>query len=274
MVQNLETMSKWIRQEIIEMAHSAGKNGAHLGSSLSCVEILTCLYGKIMDISPSNCTLPSHDVFIPSKAHCVLSYYSALAYCGFFPKEELSTFEDNLTRLPGHPVMNPAMGIEFSGGSLGMGFSQGVGVALGMRQHDLQNRIYVLLGDGECDEGSNWEAAQAAAHYQLNHLTVIIDANQLQYDGLTQEVMNLQNLTDKFQAFGFYTAEADGHSIPDLLNAFDDIFLNAGSKPSALIAHTVKGKGVSFMEHQKQWHHSVLSDENYQKALHELDNMK
>lgn len=269
-MKNPNEMAIWMRKNIIEMAHNAGKNGAHLGSALSCVEILACLYGQIMNITPQNITTLNHDVFIPSKAHCVLSYYSALAYCGFFPLEELETFEKNLTNLPGHPIMNPEKGIEFSGGSLGMGFSQGVGIALGIRQHQLNNRVFILLGDGECDEGSNWEAAQAAAHYHLNNLTVIVDANKLQYDGSTVDIMNLRNLADKFQSFGFYTVNVDGHNIPELLSAFEQVFSNCGQQPSAIIANTTKGKGISFMENQKQWHHSVLSDDNYEKALEEL----
>lgn len=263
-------MSKWMRKNIIEMAYSAGKNGAHLGSALSCVEILACLYSEIMDTTPENILTPEHDVFIPSKAHCVLSYYSALAYCGFINSDELLTFENNLSILPGHPICNIQKGIEFSGGSLGMGFSQGVGVALGIKQRNLNQRVFVLLGDGECDEGANWEAAQSAAHYHLNNLVIIVDANKLQYDGLTSDIMSLIDLKDKFKSFGFYSLEVDGHNTDALLSAFQTSFSECGQQPIAIIANTIKGKGISFMENQKQWHHSVLTTEQYQNALIEL----
>lgn len=263
-------MVKWMRKNIIEMAYSAGKNGAHLGSALSCVEILACLYSKIMNISPQNILTPNHDVFIPSKAHCVLSYYSALAYTGFISSKELTTFDNNLSFLPGHPIKNREKGIEFSGGSLGMGFSQGVGVALGIKQRHLDQRVFVLLGDGECDEGANWEAAQSAAHYQLNNLVVIVDSNKLQYDGFTSDIMNLYSLTDKFKSFGFYVLEVDGHNISKLLSAFYKAFSECKQMPIAIIANTIKGKGISFMENKKQWHHSVLTTEQYHNALAEL----
>lgn len=265
-----EKMAKWMRKKIIEMAYHAGKNGAHLGSALSCVEVISCLYGQIMDVSPQNITTAKHDVFIPSKAHCVLSYYSALAYCGFITPNDLNTFEDNLTFLPGHPIWNSKKGIEFSGGSLGMGFSLGVGIALGMKRNKLNNRVYVLLGDGECDEGAIWEAAQSAAHFKLNNLVIIIDANKLQYDGSTTDIMNHISLSKKFESFGFYTLEADGHNTDNLLSAFQDAFKNNTNQPIAIIANTVKGKGISFMEHKKQWHHAVLTQEQYEAALAEL----
>lgn len=267
---NLDTMSKWMREQIIEMAYNAGKNGAHLGPALSCVEILACLYGNIMDISPNNISSLEHDIFIPSKAHCVLSYYSALAYTNFISKEDLLTFEQNLTFLPGHPIINPEKGIEFSGGSLGMGFSYGVGMALGIKQRHLSQRVFVLLGDGECDEGANWEAAQSAAHFSLNNLVVIVDANKLQYDGSTDTIMNHISLKNKFESFGFYTLEVDGHDTIALLATFQNAFSNNCTQPIAIIAHTIKGKGISFMENQKHWHHSVLSKEQYDIAKLEL----
>lgn len=263
-------MAAWMRKQIIEMAYHAGKNGAHLGSALSCVEILSCLYGQVMDVNPENIMTPAHDIFIPSKAHCVLSYYAALAYCSFFSPDDLLTFEDNLGFLPGHPVRCEEKGIEFSGGSLGMGLSQGVGMALGIRKKHLSQKVFVLLGDGECDEGSNWEAAQAASHFQLNNLIVIVDANRLQYDGYTSDIMNLLDLRQKFESFGFYAVDADGHNTDEFLAAFDTCFKNCADRPVAIIAQTTKGKGISFMENQKQWHHAVLSQKDYEIALNEL----
>lgn len=269
-MENLSKMTDWMRKQIIEMAYHAGKNGAHLASALSCVEIMAALYGHVMNVTPDNILTPSHDVFIPSKAHCVLSYYTALAYCGFLSSDDLNTFEDNLSILPGHPICNLEKGIEFSGGSLGMGFSQGVGMALGMKQHNLSQRVFILLGDGECDEGANWEAAQAAAHYNLNNIVVIVDANKLQYDGSTNDIMSLRNLSDKFKSFGFYTKETDGNDISKLLSTFEDVFSSQDNKPAAIIANTVKGKGISFMENKKQWHHAVLTKELYEAAMQEL----
>lgn len=269
-MKNPNEMAKWMRKQIIEMGYHAGKNGAHFGSALSCVEIIACLYSQIMNTTPENITTPNHDVFIPSKAHCVLSYYSALAYCGFLSLDELLTFEENLSFLPGHPILNIEKGIEFSGGSLGMGFSLGVGMALGIKQRNLSQRVFVLLGDGECDEGANWEAAQSASHYNLDNLVIIVDANKLQYDGATTDVMNLLDLEEKFRSFGFYTLRIDGHNTTALLSAFKTAFTQSDSKPIAIIADTIKGKGISFMENQKQWHHAVLTMEQYQNALSEL----
>lgn len=269
-MKNLKNMTQWMRKEIIEMAYHAGKSGSHLGSALSSVEILACLYGQIMDVTPQNISTTAHDIFIPSKAHCVLSYYSALAYCGFINPDDLQTFEEDLSALPGHPIRNPQIGIEFSGGSLGMGFSQGVGMALGIRQRKLEQRVFVLLGDGECDEGANWEAAQSAAHFHLNNLVIIVDANKLQYDGFTTDVMSLIDLTKKFESFGFYTWEVDGHDTDALCTVLSNSFLESKQQPIAIIANTTKGKGISFMENQKKWHHSVLTEEHYRKALEEL----
>lgn len=267
---DIRQMTGYMRKKIIEMAYHAGKNGAHLGAALSCVEILACLYGKVMDISLDNINCCEHDVFIPSKAHCVLSYYSALAYVGFLTEDELNTFDENMTMLPGHPIRNEGKGIEFSGGSLGMGLSLGVGIALGMKRNKLHNRVFVLLGDGECDEGANWEAIQSAAHFGLDNLVVIVDANKLQYDGYTSDIMDHIDLKNKFDSFGFVANEVDGHSIDELMNIFMNMDEIAKGKPMAIIANTVKGKGVSFMENQKQWHHAVMSEEQRDMALKEV----
>ena len=270
-IERINALAKKMRISAIEMGHAAGRKGAHFGGGLSCIEILACLYGGIMNIDPHNPTRDNRDVFILSKAHGVLALYTALAHTGFFPLDDLNTFERNESELSGHPVMNIERGIEISGGSLGMGFSQGVGIALGCRRRHFDNHVFVLLGDGECDEGSNWEAAMAAAHFKLDSLIVIVDNNKLQYDGRPAEVMNLLSLEDKFLSFGFDVREVDGHDTTSLSNALRSATNDRNQKPKAIIADTVKGKGVSFMENQPAWHHGVLSEKQYQQAMSEVE---
>ena len=266
----LRDFAKKIRLSAIKIGYAAGKKGAHFGGGLSSVEILACLYGGIMNVDPHNPTREDRDIFIAGKAHCVLSLYPALAYSGFFPVERLEEFEKDASEFGGHPTMNVALGIEFSGGSLGMGLSQGVGVALGFRRKNLDNHVFVLIGDGECNEGSVWEAAMSAAHFQLDHLIVIVDKNGLQYDGETSAVMDLQNLSAKFCSFGFDTYETDGHDVIALCDAFEDALRKKNGRPKAIVAKTVKGKGVSFMENRAEWHHGILSQKNYELAIAEL----
>ena len=267
---HIENLSKQMRLSVIETGYGAGKNAAHFGGALSAVEILACLYGGIMDVDPKNPSKEPRDIFIMSKAHAVLALYTALAYTGFFPVEELKTFEVNESELAGHPTMNVNRGIEFSGGSLGMGLSQGVGVALGYRKKKIDNRVFVMLGDGECDEGSNWEAAMSAAHFNLDNLIVIVDKNTVQGDGTTDEIMKLGDLAQKFSAFGFETREVDGHNISALYENISALIDNYNGKPKALIAHTIKGKGVSFMENNHVWHHNIMTPKQYEQAMQEL----
>lgn len=270
---NIRTMSLWMRRKALQMAYNAGDKGAHLGAGLSSVEILACLYGGATNISAKGINEEARDVFIPSKAHCVLSFYTALAYSDFFPMEDLDQFEHNGSELPGHPIMNTTRGIEFSGGSLGMGLSQGVGVALANKRKQYNNKVYVLLGDGECNEGAIWEAAMSAAHFKLDNLIVIVDYNKLQYDGTIEEVMGLYSLKNKFMSFGFESREIDGHNIEELCNTLQELQQNLNDKPKVIIAHTIKGKGVSFMENKKEWHHAVLSKEQYDIAVKEVGDM-
>jgi transketolase len=269
-VAGLTEMASTMRLKALEMAVNAGPNGAHLGPAFSSIEILACLYGGIMRTAPQGVDPQLRDVFIPSKGHCVLSYYTALAYSGHFPVEKLDVFEVDGSELPGHPVMNPDMGIEFSGGSLGMGASQGVGLALAFKRRGREGTIFVLLGDGECDEGAVWEAAMSAAHFRLDNLVLIVDQNGLQYDGATDDIMGLKGLAGKFSSFGFDTFGVDGHSIEALHDTFVKATGLRSGKPVAIIADTVKGKGVSFMEHSKEWHHSRLTQERYEQAVAEL----
>ena len=269
-IEYISELAKKMRISAIEMGYNAGKNGAHFGGGLSCIEILACLYGGVMNIDPKNPTAEKRDIFIMSKAHGVLALYTALAHTGFFPVEDLKTFEQNETELPGHPVMNPARGIEFSGGSLGMGLSQGVGVALAYKRKNIDNHVFVLLGDGELDEGEVWEAAMSAAHFKLDNLIVIVDKNKLQLDGATFDIMDLFDIDKKFSAFGFDTYSIDGHDILKLYEVLKNAVENKNSRPKVIIADTVKGKGISFMENRVEWHHAALSQKQYEVAMLEL----
>ena len=268
--QIIKSMAKSMRLKALEMALNAGSNGAHLGSAFSAIEILACLYGEVMKLPGKEVSEGEHDIFIPGKAHCVLAFYTALAYSGFFPVEDLDYFEKDGLELPGHPVMNVRRGIEFSGGSLGMALSQGAGMALGAKMKGSPRRVFVLLGDGECNEGSVWEAAMSASHFRLDNLIAIVDKNKLQYDGDTEDIMKLNDLGAKFTSFGFDVYSADGHDIPLLRKAFNEITVQKNAKPKILIADTIKGKGISFMENKKEWHHSILNKDQYDIAVNEL----
>lgn len=252
----------------LEMAFQSGKNGSHVGPGLSTVDIFAALYGRVLRFDKGNTFDENRDRLIVSKGHCVLSYYAALYLSGLISIDIVHNFEKNGSHFHGHAMRNLANGIEFSGGSLSMGMSFAVGEALACRKKGLNSRVYVIVGDGECDEGLIWEAAMSASHFGLNNLTVIVDENKLQYDGLTKDVMNPLDLTSKFQAFGFDTERVDGHN-PDLLAAALE---RQTDKPRCIIADTIKGKGVSFIEGMKEWHHAVLSEEDYRKALAEVEN--
>jgi transketolase len=265
-MKDCKQLAKDMRLRALQMAYESGKNGSHLGGGLSVIEILATLYGRVLH---ADCQSPydeNRDRLVISKGHCVLAYYTALFEAGFFSENDLKEFEANGSFLHGHATRNIQRGIEFSGGSLSMGMSFAVGLALACKKKGLNNRVFVLVGDGECDEGLIWEAAMAAANFQLNNLVVIVDKNQLQYDGPTQVVMNQISLLDKFTAFGFDAIEVDGHNCEALERAFN----RTSTKPQCVIADTIKGKGVSFMEGVKEWHHSTLSQEQYEKAREEV----
>ena len=267
-VNSIENMARRMRINALNMALGAGQNGAHLGPALSCVEIIAVLYGGILRYDVHNPEWGDRDRFIISKAHCVLAYYAALAEVGFLELDELSTFEKEGTSLAGHPVMDIYRGIEYSGGSLGMALPFSLGIALDAKTMGRKHKVYILLGDGECDEGSNWEAFMAAPHFKLDNLVVIIDKNQLQYDGTTDEILCLGNLREKLKSFNWKVAEIDGHDIASLLEAFS---INNNGSPYAIIANTVKGKGVSFMENVREWHHSTLSKAQYDTAITDIN---
>lgn len=266
-IQQLELKSVELRVAVLQMIYAA--SGGHTGGSLSSVDIINVLYNRIMNVSPENFTDPNRDRYIQSKGHSVESLFAMLADCGFFPKDVLNTVSKYQSDLAGHPTRH-VPGIEHNTGALGHGLSVAVGHALAGKMDERSYRVFTLLGDGELTEGSNWEAAMSAAHYRLDNLVAIVDRNGLQITGRTEDVMALEPLADKFRAFGFAVRECDGNSIPELVDVLEHLPFEPG-KPSALIAKTVKGKGVSFIENQKQWHHKVPTADQLGQALKELE---
>ena len=264
----LKELSKKLRLSCLEMAYRSGKNGSHLGAGLSSVEIFAALYGRVLRYDINNRDNEQRDRLVVSKGHCVLSYYSALRYAGFISDEDIDSFETNGSHFHGHAMRDIQKGIEFSGGSLSLGISFACGQALACKKKGLDSKVYVLVGDGECDEGLIWESAMSAANFKLNNLVVIVDRNKLQYDGPTTEVMNQIDLGLKFEAFGFRTIIVDGHDVDSLVQALRV----SSDKPICVIANTIKGKGVSFMEGAKEWHHHTLTEEQYLSARKEVEN--
>jgi transketolase len=254
------------RRRILQAIKHAG--AGHTGGSLSCVDILNVLYHRVLRVSPATFSDPRRDRYIQSKGHSVEALYVVLADCGFFPAAELETLCRYRSPFVGHPTRK-VPGIEHNTGALGHGLSFSVGLALGAKMDQAGFRVFTLLGDGELAEGSNWEAAMAAAHYQLANLTAIIDCNTLQITGRTRDVMNVEPLDAKFAAFGWAVRQVDGHDLAALTDALQAPL--AAARPGVVIARTVKGRGVSFMEDAAQWHHGVPSDEEYVRALAEID---
>lgn len=258
-----------MRKDILKMAMAAGDSGLHFGGSLSLIEIIASLYLYTMNFSKDNYRTEVRDRLIMSKGHGVPALYAALRQLGILSEEDLDTFKQDITELYGHPSMNEALGIEFSSGSLGQGLSLAVGTAIALKKRNSLSRIFVILGDGECNEGSIWEAATAATHYKLNNIMVIVDRNHLQYDGDTESIMSMGQLEDKFLSFGWETYVIDGHDIERCCEAF----CKRSEKPIAIIADTIKGKGISFMENDPKWHHNRLTKQQYEKAIEELNSV-
>lgn len=256
-----------IRVDIIRQVHSAGSG--HPGGSLSAADIVTALYFKEMNIDPENPKMKGRDKFVLSKGHAAPVQYAALAERGFFPKEELLTLRKLGSHLQGHPNRDKVSGIEMSTGSLGQGFAVCVGMALANKLDKDPGRIYTLLGDGELQEGLIWEAAMAAAHYKLGNLCVIVDWNGLQIDGNNDDVMTVRPIDEKFKAFGFNVLTIDGHDFGEIFVAFQQA-RDCKDKPTAIIAKTCKGKGVSYMEDQAGWHGKAPDDEQMKQAVEEL----
>lgn len=256
-----------IRRDLIRMIYEA-KTG-HTGGSLSSVDIITALYYDVMKIDPGNPLWEERDRFILSKGHSVEGYYTILADRGFFPKEELKTFSKFGSRLIGHPSVK-VPGVEMNTGALGHGLSAAVGMALAGKMDGKDYKVFVLMGDGEQAEGSVWEAAMAGGHYGLDNLVGIIDRNRLQISGNTESVMRLDSLRDKWTSFGWEVYEVDGNDIDKLPEVFSGTPLVQG-KPSLILANTIKGKGVSYMENIAKWHHGVPNQEQFEQAMRELD---
>ncbi len=269
MISRCKIASKQIRLSILEMTYLTGKTGAHIGGSLSLVELLAGLYAGCLRFRIGDSNWEERDRVILSKGHAALALYSSLAEAGVINKKLLLTFKQDGSELGGHPSLNGLPGIEFASGSLGQGLSLGVGVSIGLRRKGLCNpRVFVLLGDGECDEGSIWEAAASASHYGLNNLYAIVDVNTLQYDGYTKEILNMDPFAKKWCDFGWDVVNIDGHNMEEILNAYS----KHSDKPIAILAHTIKGKGVSFMEGNWKYHNAVLTKEQYEQAIKEVEN--
>ncbi len=263
----LRAMAKRMRLEGLDMAWSTGRKGAHLGGGFSCIEILAVLYGEVMRLDPKDPCSEDRDRLLSGKNHFTLAHFPALCERGFIRKEELCEFQKDGGRLTGYP-RNVEIGLEYSGGSLGQALSVGIGMAMGMKRKGSLGRVFVLVGDGELDEGQIWEGVMSAPQFKLSNLVLIVDRNRLSYDGDTEELMPLESLEEKFKAFRWRAERCDGHDPLALLKAFNS--LEGGEGPGVLIADTVKGKGVSFIENRPEWHHHALTKEQYEQARAEI----
>jgi len=255
------------RKNILKYIYAA--KAGHTGGSLSCLDILNVLYNHVLRVSPQDFTSPNRDRYIQSKGHTVEALYVVLADKGFFPESDLETLCKYKSHYIGHPTRK-VHGVEQNTGALGHGLPLSVGTALAGKMDDRDYRVFTLLGDGELPEGSNWEAALTAAHYKLDNLCAIIDHNKLQISGRTSEVCNTDPIDAKFESFGWVVKHVDGHDIKALMEVFDSLPFEK-DKPSLVIAHTIKGKGVSYMEDVLKWHHGVPSADEYGRAVKELD---
>ena len=266
-IKRCEMASLNMRKNILHLAHQAGNNGSHVGPALSIVEIMAVLYLQIMNINPLNTTWASRDRFLLSKGHGALGYYVVMYEAGVISKEDLYTYEVNGGFFPGQPSKELILGIEYSGGSLGLGLSYGAGIALAAIRKNESFRTFVLMGDGEVNEGSVWESVMFAKHNRLSNLTAIIDKNNMQSDGSSEDIISV-DMEALWRGFGWEVITSDGHNIKQLMEVFQQ---NNTDNPKVIIANTIKGKGISFMENSKDWHHNRLTDDLYQKALRELE---
>lgn len=264
---NYSKIANNTRKEILKMTYAS--QSSHIGSALSCVDILTVLYTKILAINPQDPQALDRDRFILSKGHAASALYATLAQRGFFPKKILDTYCQNGGELPGHSSRGFVPGVEASAGSLGHGLAIGAGMGLSAKRDDQKCRVFVLISDGECDEGSVWETALFASHNKLDNLTAIIDYNKLQAFGKTNEVLNLEPLQEKWLSFGWQTEEINGHNFAEIEKALSKVPFKSNA-PNLIIAHTIKGKGISFMESKLEWHYKSPTKEEYLQALEEL----
>ena len=267
--EELRCHARQMRCMALDLAYRCGTS-SHLGGGLSMMEILSVLYGAVMNTAQRSIPYDVRDKFILSKGHGVLGLYTALAEFGIITQEQLATFQQDGSDLIAHPVMNASLGIESSSGSLGQGISMGVGLALAAKKKGYAYQTFVLCGNGESNEGSVWEAAMSAVQFGLDNFTLILDNNHMQSDGASKEILDV---SDRYaailKAVGFETIEVDGHDASAVMEAFQRT--REAEKPRAVVAHTVKGKGVSFMENDNNWHHNRLTEEQYQRAIAELE---
>lgn len=266
-VEALELKSIQYRKKVLAIIKKA--NAGHTGGSLSAVDILNVLYNQVMNVSPQNFKDANRDRYIQSKGHSVEALYVVLADQGFYPEAALDSLNQYQSHFIGHPTRK-VNGVEQNTGALGHGLPIAVGTAIAGKKDGRSFRVFTLLGDGELEEGSNWEASMAAAHYGLDNLVVVVDYNKLQISGPVADVAGVVNLRQKFEAFGYAVQEVDGNNIAELAAAFDQLPFERG-KPNLVLAHTVKGKGISFIENQVNWHHHVPNDNEFATALLELD---
>jgi len=266
LIKNLEKKANIIRRYIVEMISNA--EGGHIGGALS-IDIMAVLYFHILKIDPENPEWEDRDRVVLSKGHASAAWYAALTERGYFPKEELLTFDHINSRLQGHPDMNKTPGVDMSSGSLGQGISVALGMALAARYLKKTYRTFVILGDGETQEGQVWEAAMVAANYNTDNLIAILDYNKLQLYGETNTIMNIEPVIEKWHIFGWNTIEINGHRINEIVQALEDAVKFEG-KPTIVVAHTIKGKGVSFMENKVEWHSLAPTEEQAKQALKEL----
>ena len=266
-IKKLEKFTKNIRKNIIFSAYKAGVKSAHIGGALSISDIVAVLYSDILKVKKQKFLSDNRDRFILSKGHACLALYAALVEKKFLKKKDLETFEMNGSKLLGHPIMNKLLGIEFSTGSLGMGLALGVGVALAAKRKKKKFNTYVIIGDGECNEGSIWESVLCASHFKLDNIVIIVDKNNFQQTGQNTNIMDLKDLKSKFKSFGCSTYEIDGHNLKKI---FKSLKTKVKNKPKVIIANTIKGKGIELFENDNNWHHSIITKEIYKNIIKEL----
>ena len=264
-VQKLQIDAFEIRKKILEMAYSSG-GGQHLGGGLSMIEIMCYLYGNFLDINNNNKLSQKRDRFILSKGHGVLGFYPVLNRYNLISDELLASYKTEDSELISHPIRNLNNAIESSNGSLGHGLSYGIGIAHGLGLQSIKSKVVVLIGDGECNEGSIWEGAMSASALKVNNLTCIIDNNKLQSDGSTKDIIDCKNLNSKWQSFGWEVIEIDGHNFQEIHQSFN----TKCEKPKLILAHTIKGKGIEFMENNNSWHHGRLTETLFNQAIENL----
>ncbi len=267
-IERIENHARNMRKLMLDMGKHAGGHAAHMGGALSIADVMAVLYFGVTNVREKGMSSHERDRIILSKGHASLGLYSALIEAGLMDESLKETFEDDHSDLLGHPVKNRDLGIEFTNGSLGMGLSIGIGVALACKRKGYNNKVYVVLGDGECNEGSVWEAFMSASHFGMNNLVAIIDCNKYQLTGATNDVMNLGNMGDKIRAFGWDVAEVNGHDVGQLCRVLEKETDHVA--PFAVVMDSIKGKGFSFSENDNSWHHAVVTQKAYDQGLTEL----